>query len=932
MTPNEKKLMLIEMAAQISAADWDGAQVQNYVGWSKAHQNSAARAYGFMHLLRDVDAQVAFNPADLPDHMIGVLEYELFPYRNTQLSYFEYPWPSSEPRAQSVQPLIEFQLQRVGAKKMGLYADYKQSMAVRDVVYSENDRRKNNGERPYSYRFRYDMDGGRKVNKRWEFFTEDVNHFIACIDKAMTPLERGKDYYIVFPRDLNLGDPQPVITEPSDSSAETEKPEASISVSADATFSRLSVFFNNYDYKQRTALLVNVKKQCKEIGVKYKYNPDNHEWTLTPADVAIDMVLLTDIFANETIVYDDETQAYVNDKGKRDKEKKAAVKAEEEDATQRAELAASWLDNWRYYGYEPFAYQRKDIIAAIKRGSMWFQHQPGLGKSLMGTAYIKFMHEYYTSRGQDVVIVLSCPKNMADNWPVYLQDHDVPSSDIVLCTHHYDALPKVYYWIERKEYKGWYNFAHHITDEGMPVSVIDKYDKETEKQFRKTSRDKRYKIVAKDGRTLYDEDAGLTPIIIHVSDEAHAYRYDKSLKKSKRTRSYEDFNAVASYCLPMTGTPMPRGEPVTTIPNLNAVNAKAAQNERAFLERYCGPNTDNFGGRVTWDEAKNLPDYYKAIRECAIRRRFVDEEVKEAIQLKEFKRFFTQITPTADERREYQRTIDNIMRNYRERIRQGKAFAGGEVLVELSAYRRAASLVKVSSTVNYALDVLRAGNSIVIFAEFNESADRITEQLREEHAKQKRAGDIGDVDFFEIRSKGNANRKEIEDSFNKSPNPAVMVCTYTAREGLTLTKATYVVIQDRYWEPAWVMQAEQRIWRKGQENPCISVWPVWSREDADIDTVILNRAYHQQIAIDDDVKSIQRQKLSAAIVAKNATLAQDEQAMLMDAFMRTKSLQTTNSDADDAPTYQQSAAERLMQETLDEMTALNNAAWNDDDE
>lgn len=111
-----------------------------------------------------------------------------------------------------------------------------------------------------------------------------------------------------------------------------------------------------------------------------------------------------------------------------------------------------------------------------------------------------------------------------------------------------------------------------------------------------------------------------------------------------------------------------------------------------------------------------------------------------------------------------------------------------------------------------------AGSKVLVFTQWLESGvDRIAAALE-------RFG----VVRFDARLDARGREAAIE-RFRQDPSVSVFVATVkSAGVGLTLTEASYVIHFDHWWNPAWMMQAEDRAHRKGQREP-VNVYSLWMR-------------------------------------------------------------------------------------------------------
>jgi len=155
-------------------------------------------------------------------------------------------------------------------------------------------------------------------------------------------------------------------------------------------------------------------------------------------------------------------------------------------------------------------------------------------------------------------------------------------------------------------------------------------------------------------------------------------------------------------------------------------------------------------------------------------------------------------------------------------LREGRI--SHDVLSVLSNLRVQTSMAKVPATVEMVQELRAAGENIVVFTWTVDAANAIARALETTRndadllgpptAAQVCTGDVSQL-----------KRDEMVASFQE--HGGILVATYaTLSEGVTLTKARFVVLHDLDWTPSTIEQAEKRIHRIGQNNACVSTWIV----------------------------------------------------------------------------------------------------------
>ena len=135
---------------------------------------------------------------------------------------------------------------------------------------------------------------------------------------------------------------------------------------------------------------------------------------------------------------------------------------------------------------------------------------------------------------------------------------------------------------------------------------------------------------------------------------------------------------------------------------------------------------------------------------------------------------------------------------------------------EIEKYDREVLKQKLPYCIDYIRKVLERGESVVVFAHHR----NVVEKLRKEflYAKyiiggQTRQSRQQNIDNFQMHSGLNANHKNL------------IVCSLQAGAvGTTLTKAHTAIFIEYPWSPSLMAQAEDRIHRIGQTEPCDIVY------------------------------------------------------------------------------------------------------------
>jgi len=185
-------------------------------------------------------------------------------------------------------------------------------------------------------------------------------------------------------------------------------------------------------------------------------------------------------------------------------------------------------------------------------------------------------------------------------------------------------------------------------------------------------------------------------------------------------------------------------------------------------------------------------------------------------------RKYVPITMPERRAREYRKASDNFSEWLQEtlarRMSAGEAeeaarrALAAEALIRMNVLRHLAGLGKVAATVAWTERAIRAGESVVVFADHTDVLDSIEHGLRRLRIAAVR------IDG----STSHTNRNLAIEAFKRGDAP-VFLGSRAAAEGITLTTARHLIFAERFWTPAAEEQCEGRIYRISQNSPT-SVW------------------------------------------------------------------------------------------------------------
>lgn len=305
-----------------------------------------------------------------------------------------------------------------------------------------------------------------------------------------------------------------------------------------------------------------------------------------------------------------------------------------------------------------------------------------------------------------------------------------------------------------------------------------------------------------------------------IADEAHSYQ-DPS---SKRTKAFLEL-ALHPHCIAtwaLTGTPVKNGRPINLFPLLMAIEHPLAQDKKTYERHYCNAGYRSVSkGRSIWDTtgASHLEELAQLTRDAILQR----TKIECLPELPAKTRLFKEAELSDETERNYREAINSLVADYRARAKQGLVDPDSEALVTLNILRKTGSEAKVESAIALANELLEAGEQVVIFTEFLESAKQIFIALGGELL----TGETNPED-----------RQTICDRFQSGQSKVIVGTIRAGGVGLTLTAASNVILVDRPWTPGDTEQAEDRCHRLGQNSAVFATWLQYGPIDAAIDGLL----------------------------------------------------------------------------------------------
>jgi SWI/SNF-related matrix-associated actin-dependent regulator 1 of chromatin subfamily A len=418
----------------------------------------------------------------------------------------------------------------------------------------------------------------------------------------------------------------------------------------------------------------------------------------------------------------------------------------------------------KYSHRPPLDHQKESIQKLVENKKFILADDMGLGKT---TSTIIAALE---SGSKKVLII--CPATLKINWKREIENY----SD------------KSIYISEGKNFNGDADF------------VIINYD--IIKNFHTTKK--------KENSQILDSNFDLV-----IVDEAH---YIKNAT-AQRTKLINDLVKKVDRLWLLTGTPM-TSRPMDYFNLLSLVDSPVAKNWMAYAIRYCQGYQFNAGGRKIWNVtgASNLEELRDRTAGLTLRR------LKENV-LNLPDKIITPVYLRLKSKM-YEAIMGEYYDWYDKNPEESKSLT--VQFTKLTKIRQVIADEKITQTIELAENIIEQGKKVIIFCNFTDSLEKITEHF----------GKIA------VKLNGTMSKTEKQysvDQFQENDKIKVFVGNIKAAGvGITLTAAEAVIFNDLSFLPSDHAQAEDRSYRYGQKNNVLVYYPIFENTIEGIIYDILN--------------------------------------------------------------------------------------------
>jgi SWI/SNF-related matrix-associated actin-dependent regulator of chromatin subfamily A-like protein 1 len=300
-----------------------------------------------------------------------------------------------------------------------------------------------------------------------------------------------------------------------------------------------------------------------------------------------------------------------------------------------------------------------------------------------------------------------------------------------------------------------------------------------------------------------------------IIDEAH---YIKNAQ-AQRTKLINDITKSVDRLWLLTGTPM-TSRPIDYFNLLSLIDSPVAKNWMAYVIRYCAGFQFKVGSRKIWNVqgASNLEELRDRTSGLTLRR--LKENVLDLPD--------KIITPVylRLKSKMYEEVMGEYYNWYEKNPEESKSLT--VQFTKLTKVRQIIADEKISQTIEIAENIIEQGKKVIIFCNFTDSLNKITEHFGK--AAVKLDGSMSKVE-----------RQFSVDQFQENEKVKVFVGNIKAAGvGITLTAGEAAIFNDLSFLPSDHAQAEDRAYRYGQKNNVLVYYPIFENTIEGIIYDILN--------------------------------------------------------------------------------------------
>lgn len=531
----------------------------------------------------------------------------------------------------------------------------------------------------------------------------------------------------------------------------------------------------DFDHREQVRLAV------RSISGR-KFHADGKCWSIPLAQASTLFTLLDGMYdpLAQAILNNEDVKKDVEQTIERVEISSASELNDEKLAEINSKLAGKFPEGLDLYPFQKVAV----AFAEMSNGRCLIGDEMGIGKTISAIGYAA-LHP----RDRPAIVV--CPSNVKFNWKKEINKW-LPRESVSVITSVSDMKADDIKRIAKQ---------NGATDEDTTSrKSASAYLEKVGIDIKEYVPDSDFIIINYDMMDKYQQSLmAIMPRLV-ILDESHYIKNSGSRNKPvQRTVATLNVAHASKKIIALSGTAI-SNRPKEFYNTLHLMRPDQFSSEWDFKQRYCDPYHDGFGWN--FDGASHVKELNERTRDLCIRR--LKSEVLPELPPKT--RSFIPIELTKKVRSPYdfaQEEWDNKIESY---YLNGQPLPQGIMLNMISDLRHICGQIKVEYAAEWIQQYReQTGMPIVVFTHHRDVLKRLAEK-------------VGDS-VRTITGETNAQaRQDIVEDF-QAGHIGVLICnTMAAKEGITLTAADTVLFIEREWTPADEEQAEDRVYRIGQES------------------------------------------------------------------------------------------------------------------
>ena len=464
------------------------------------------------------------------------------------------------------------------------------------------------------------------------------------------------------------------------------------------------------------------------------------------------------------------------------------------------------------YKVQPFNYQLEDIKYGLNHDKFYLLLDPGLGKTLISTYIAEELHQ---KESIEHCLVICGIASLRDNWKKEI--HKTSNLDCMIVGER----------INRNNRRVWMSIPERVEQLMQPI-----------KEF----------FIIINVESLVDErivealKKGPNKFGMIIADELH------KMSGTKAKRSNNMLELTAKHMIGMTGT-LIVNNPINCYNSLVWLGFEPKRSLTKFKQMYCVYSEFTKGRIVGY---KNLDILQDEISSHGVRRRKSD-----TLDLPELTTINEYLTMSDAQSKFYYDIADSVRKN--SNTKQLAIASCDKIELDTTnllsiitrlrqattspSYLTSKSIesVKLDRAKSLVEEIINSNEKVVIFSSFKEPLMVLQKELSE-YKPLLLTGDISDAEF-----------SSNIDKFQEDDEHKVILGTFSkAGTGITLTRASYMIMLDEPWTFALYCQARDRIYRIGSDRP-VTVYNLICEDtiDAKIAEIIDRKKAMSNYIIDD---------------------------------------------------------------------------------